>query len=166
MIATSCCGILGRLTGVYLIDKIGRKPLIIYTYSFAGAACIAFGLVTNPIHLLFFIGCFFFFADQSLAGVMAYIPELYPTRLRAVGNAYAASSSRVSSALAPMMVGALMTFNKYLYVWIAFAAVYVIGITFLAIFGPETRGKILEECTVAGPSLTTAREEVVGSRER
>jgi putative MFS transporter len=144
---TYAFGLLGRLCGVFLIDKIGRKPLIACSFVIAAAACLAFGMVKVPSLLLCFIVIFKFFDQQGALAVMGYIPELYPTRLRVMGNAYAGSSSRVTSAMAPIMVGALMGMHHFLAIWAIFAAVYVVGAITMWTFGPETKGKTLEECT-------------------
>jgi putative MFS transporter len=108
---------------------------------------LAFGTVKTPNSLLFFIALFKFFEQQGTLAVMGYIPELYPTRLRVMGNAYAGAASRFTSALAPIMVGVLMGMHRYLAIWSIFAAVLVIGVIIVWLLGPETKGKTLEECT-------------------
>jgi putative MFS transporter len=144
---TYAVGLLGRLCGVFLIDKIGRKPLIACSFIAAAGACLAFGMANDPILLLCFIVIFKFFDQQGALSVMAYIPELYPTRLRVMGNAYAASASRATSAMAPIMVGVLVGMNLYTTIWSIFAAVYVVGAATMWFLAPETKGKTLEECT-------------------
>ncbi len=139
-------GLLGRLCGVLLIDKIGRKPLIAYGYSVAAIACLVFGTAKTAGLLLCFIAISKFFEQQGTLAVMAYIPELYPTGLRVMGNAYAGAASRITSALAPIMVGVLMGMHQYLAIWIMFAAVLVTGVLIMWFLGPETKGKTLEEC--------------------
>ena len=144
---TYAFGLLGRMCGVLLIDKIGRRPLIAGAYFLAAIACLAFGTVKTPGLLLCFIAIFKFFEQQGTLGVMGYIPELYPTRLRVMGNAYAGAASRITSALAPIMVGVLVGMHQYLAIWVIFAAILVIGVVVVLLLGPETRGKTLEECT-------------------
>jgi putative MFS transporter len=144
---TYAVGLLGRLCGVMLIDKTGRKPLIAWSFLAAAAGCLAFGMVKTPILLLCFIVIFKFFDQQAALGVMGYIPELYPTRLRVMGNAYAGAASRVAAALAPIMVGVLVSMHHYLLIWAIFAGVYVIGALTVWLLGPETIGKTLEELT-------------------
>jgi len=144
---TYAFGLFGRICGVFLIDKIGRKPLIAISFVAAAGACLAFGMVSDPILLMCFIVIFKFFDQQGALAVMGYIPELYPTKLRVMGNAYAASASRATSAMAPIMVGILIGMNQYLAIWAIFAAVYVVGAIIMWLLGPETKGKTLEECT-------------------
>ena len=88
---------------------------------------------------------FFFFADQSSVGVVAYIPELFPTRLRVLGSAWAAAAGRIGSALSPIMAGAFMKYNQYSTVWLIFAAIYLIGVVVVWSIGPETKGRSLDE---------------------
>jgi putative MFS transporter len=140
-------GLLGRLSGLFLIDRIGRKPLIAVSFVVAAAACLGFGIVRAPSLLLFFIVIHKFFDQQGALGVMGYLPELYPTTLRVMGNAYAGSASRITSAAAPIMVGVLIGMHHFLTIWALFAAVYFVGSIVLMILGPETKGKTLEECT-------------------
>lgn len=144
-VIVNCVGLCGRLFGVYLIDKIGRKPLIIYTYIMSAVFCIALGNLVNPAFLLVLAASFFFFADQSSVCVIAYIPELFPTRLRVLGNSWAAAAGRIASAMAPIMAGALMKFNHYSTIWTIFALVYVVGAIVVWTLGPETKGRVLEE---------------------
>jgi putative MFS transporter len=144
---TYAFGLLGRICGVLLIDKIGRKPLISYAYSVAAIACLAFGTVKTAGLLLCFIAIFKFFEQQGTLAVMGYIPEIYPTRLRVMGNAYAGAASRITSALAPIMVGVLIGMHQYLAIWIIFAAVLVVGVVIVLLLGPETKGKTLEQLT-------------------
>ena len=142
---TNLVGFSGRLFGVYLIEKIGRKPLIIYTYIMTAVFCIAIGNLENPTYLLVLTAAFFFFADQSSVGVVAYIPELFPTRLRVLGSAWAAAAGRIGSALSPIMAGAFMKYNQYSMVWLIFAAIYLIGVVVVWSIGPETKGRSLDE---------------------
>jgi len=112
----------------------------------AASGCLAFGLVRSPALLLCSIMLFKFFDQQGALTVMAYVPELYPTRLRVMGNAYAGSASRVTSALAPMMVGFLIAMHFFMTIWAISAGVYLAGALIMWVFGQETKGRILEEC--------------------
>jgi len=144
---TYAFGLVGRICGVLLIDKIGRKPLIAGAYFIAAIACLVFGLAKTPYMLLCFIAIFKFFEQQGTLAVMGYIPELYPTRLRVMGNAYAGAASRITSALAPIMVGVLIGMHYYMAIWAIFATVLVIAVVVVLALGPETKGKTLEQIT-------------------
>ena len=144
-VITALVGLLGRVLGVYLIEVIGRKPLLYYTYACAAASCLAFGNVSDPSYLLVFAALFFFFTDQASVCVIAYVPELFPTRIRLVGATWAAAAGRFTSALAPIMAGALMAAGQYKTIWVVFAVMYVLGIVLIWTLGPETKGRSLEQ---------------------
>jgi len=143
---TYAVGLLGRLCGVFLIDKVGRKALLVSSFVFAACGCLAFSMVKSPMPLLCSIMFFKFFDQQGSLTLMAYVPELFPTRLRVMGNGYAGSASRVTSALAPIMVGFLIAMHFFLAIWAIFAGVLLIGALIILVLGQETKGRILEEC--------------------
>ncbi|MGI9861481.1 MFS transporter [Moorella naiadis] len=138
-------GTLGRIIGVLLIDKIGRKKLIGFTFACAGLVGLIFGSVSDHKLLLIFAALFFFFADQGSVGVVTYVPELYPTHLRALGSSWAAAPGRIAAAVAPIVLGTLMAAQSYFTIWIIFAALYWLGALLVLTLGVETKGKVLEE---------------------
>ena len=44
-------GTLGRITSHLLIDRIGRKPLLIYTFTCAGIVSLIFGAVSSTVEV-------------------------------------------------------------------------------------------------------------------
>ena len=156
---TNSVGVAGRLFGVFLIERIGRKPLIIYTYVCAALICLTIGFLDNPNIFIVLMAIFFFFADQASVGVVAFVPELYPTRLRVLGSAWAAAAGRIASAVSPIMAGAFMKFNAFAAVWIVFAAVYVVAALITWFLAPETKGRSLDDVTDANIEASGAGGE-------
>jgi MFS transporter, putative metabolite:H+ symporter len=74
-----------------------------------------------------------------------YSAELYPTRLRALGTGLGSAWLRLGSSAGPIIVGWLMASAGIQYVFAAFAAILVVGAVVTAVFGIETKGRILEE---------------------
>ena len=73
-----------------------------------------------------------------------YTPEIYPTRMRALGTGSATCWLRLSSAAGPLLVGYLVEASGTAAVFLMFAAAGIIG----AITGAmmlETRNRRLEE---------------------
>ena len=86
-----------------------------------------------------------FISTNSLA-LYVYTPELYPTRVRAVGVSTATAWLRLASAIAPATVGYLIANGHGLpSVWLMFAVVAVVGITITAVFAIETKERVLED---------------------
>jgi hypothetical protein len=70
----------------------------------------------------------------------AWLPELYPTRMRATGAAVVFNGPRLIAWLGPLVSGGLIaTFGGYREAALAIGSVYVVGLI-MAPWLPETRG--------------------------
>jgi hypothetical protein len=75
-----------------------------------------------------------------------YLPELFPTAVRASGQGFAFNFGRIIAAVGSLQTGALLAFfgNDYAKACSVTAGVYVVGLVLIAL-APETRGKPLPE---------------------
>jgi len=74
-----------------------------------------------------------------------YLPELYPTRLRATGEGFCFNVGRVISAVGVFGTGALVAaFGGFPYASATMSAIFLLGIP-LALAAPETKGRDLPE---------------------
>jgi putative MFS transporter len=130
----------------FAIDRIGRRRWM--------TACFAVGAV-----LLALLGSF---AAQSVNAVIAlvtlsygivgsvnavlylYTPEIYPTRMRAIGTGAATCWLRLASAAGPLLVGYLVAGTGTASVFLMFAAAGVVG-ALGATLMLETRNRRLED---------------------
>lgn len=131
----------------FAIDRIGRQRWAV--------ACFALGAL-----LLAMLGTF---ASQSVTAVIVlvtlgygivgsvnavlylYTPEIYPTRMRAIGTGSATCWLRLASAAAPLLVGYLVEAEGTGAVFLMFAAVAVVGGVAAATGMVETRNRRLED---------------------
>jgi MFS family permease len=99
-------GLLGGFAAIPLAKWLGRRTMFV-TYYIAGGVAIlaAFGLDLSAeirLQLLFVVGA-------AVYGVFSahvfYLPELFPTRLRALGSGFTYNIGRVVAALGPSVVG-------------------------------------------------------------
>jgi putative MFS transporter len=72
-----------------------------------------------------------------------YTPEVYPTRMRAIGTGLATSWLRLASAVGPTLVGFMVARDGPAGVFLLFAGVAVVGAA-AAAFMIETRNRQLE----------------------
>ena len=74
-----------------------------------------------------------------------YTPEVYPTRLRALGSGIATAWLRAASVIAHSAVGYLLTHADLNAVFLMFALVSLFGAVTVTTFAVETRERVLEE---------------------
>jgi putative MFS transporter len=73
-----------------------------------------------------------------------YTPEIYPTRIRAIGTGLATSWLRLASAVGPAVVGVMVGRKGISSVWLMLAGVSIVG-ALAATQMIETRDRRLEE---------------------
>ena len=137
--------VLGAIGGLLTIDRMPRRTFLNGTYLLSGGAMLALVLLDHPPTLVS-IALFAIFAGVLSASsnlVYVYLPELFPTSLRASGLGLAIASSRVGSAvstfLLPVVVG-----GWGIHVALgACVAVLALGGLVCFLLAPETRGQDL-----------------------
>lgn len=135
----------GYLSAAFLVEPVGRKPVLAVYLAIAGLASYFFGTTGTDLGILAWGGAISFFNLGAWAVTYAYTPELYPTRVRGTGAGWAGALGRVAGIIAPtltaLIVSSLGTFQTFL----GFFAVQMIAAVVVAILGIETKGKTLEE---------------------
>lgn len=137
------------LSGVFLIDRVGRKQLMLvgsigYIISLLLVACAFFfqwGGLWVPIFLFIFIASH---AIGQGAVIWVFISEIFPNHLRASGQAFGSSVHWVLAAIIPSVVPVLFTSIGAGYVFLFFAIMMFFQLLFVLFMMPETKGKSLE----------------------
>jgi MFS family permease len=100
--------------------------------------------------LLILVGVFGFFTQGIWAWAPIWLPELYPTRMRATAVAFTFNAPRFISCVGPIVAGSLVvTLGGYGRAATLVGLFFALGLI-VAPFLPETRGKQLPE-TAAPP---------------
>ncbi|PTX44665.1 sugar porter (SP) family MFS transporter [Christiangramia gaetbulicola] len=142
--------LLFTLLGVFLIDKLGRKQLMLFgsigyiiSLSLVAAAFfLNWGGLWVPIFLFLFIASH---AIGQGAVIWVFISEIFPNRLRASGQAFGSSTHWVLAAIIPSTIPYLFTNIGPGYVFSFFAFMMVLQLIFVIFMMPETKGKSLEQ---------------------
>jgi putative MFS transporter len=144
---TQIVGVGGSATLALLVDRVGRKPLLTIGFMVNGVALLAlfFTGVTTATNLLTFVSIGSFFISAVAIGINLYTPELYPTRIRALGNSIGGAWQRVAAGIGPNVVAALMGAYGLRSVFVYFGALAILGGFITYAFATETKGKTLEE---------------------
>lgn len=131
---------------VFTIDRIGRRNWVMASFVLGGFALAALGLTGGESALMLMIlGTLAYGVIGSTNAVLyLYTPEIYPTRMRALGTGLATSWLRLASMIAPILVGGLVEAEGIAAVFLMFAGISVIG-TIASSRMIETRNRRLED---------------------
>ena len=153
---TQAVGLLGTLVCALTIDYVGRR--LWFAVSFAAGTLALGALAMSPTpsaqQVLVSMTIAYFFISTINIGVYLYTPELYPTRVRALGVGTATAWLRFASIIGPIvvgqMIGARLTpaqIPDLPKVFLAFATVAAVAAVITALFAVETKGRVLEEAS-------------------
>ncbi|HEY2136484.1 MAG TPA: MFS transporter [Xanthobacteraceae bacterium] len=130
----------------FLADVFGRKPITLLFFACALLMTPVLFLWTHDLGLLLLaaaVNGFFTLGQYSWMSV--WLPELFPTRVRATGIAFAFNTPRFVAFLGPLVAGTLIAnFGGFGNTAVTISLVYVVGFV-ATLFLPETRGKPLPE---------------------
>lgn len=148
-VAVGGMNLAATLLGMSLIDKLGRKTLLLIG-SVGTAACL-FGVswvfFTNSHQsylLVFLIAYIAFFAISQGAVIWVYISEVFPNRVRAKGQSVGSSSHWIMNAIIAFTFPQLAK-SSGAYPFVFFGAMMVLQFFVVLSFYPETKGYSLEE---------------------
>lgn len=143
-------GLIGTLMTIPVAKYFGRKKMFFIYYLTAAASIMcAFGLPLEPHTRLYF----YFPIGLTVFGVFGsftyYLPELFPTRLRATGAGFTYNVGRLIAAFGPFLVGSIAAagtnaLDSAMSVLFWVGIVPILGI-FLLPFVIETKGRELTD---------------------
>jgi sugar porter (SP) family MFS transporter len=149
-IVIGATNVLFTIVGMALIDKAGRKTLLLI--GAAGcSACLAgvawlFATRSHPSALLWLLVTYIaFFSVSQGAVIWVYIGEVFPTSVRSKGQGVGSASHWfMNAAIAlefPVVVHSMSTATPFVF----FAVMTVVQFVVVLLIYPETKGQTLEE---------------------
>ena len=149
-IAIGATNFLFALVGMSLIDKIGRKTLLLV--GAAGTACCLAGVAwlfatdSHPGALVWLLVVYIAFFSMSQGTVIwVYIGEIFPTSVRSKGQGVGSASHWIMNALIalefPVVAHSMNTETPFVF----FAVMTVVQFIVVLFVFPETKGQTLEE---------------------
>ena len=138
------------LLGMYLIDRLGRKQLMLigsvgyiltllgvaWSFSTGATGVIVVGFVTA------FVGAH---AIGQGAVIWVFISEIFPNTVRANGMSFGTGTHWVMAALITMMTPAVLAAFSTVSIFLFFAGMMVMQLLWVIFFMPETKGVSLED---------------------
>ena len=86
-----------------------------------------------------------FFNNGIFTGFAIYLPELFPTAIRATGAGFCFNAGRILASAGPFVTGYLVTrLGSFGRAASGVALIYLVGL-FILLFARETRGRTLPE---------------------
>jgi MFS transporter, putative metabolite:H+ symporter len=153
---TQVMGLVGTLICALVIDRVGRRPWFALSFAAAAVALAALAMYPTPTaeQVLICVTAAYLFVSTINIGLYLYTPELYPTRVRALGVGAGTAWLRLASMIGPpvvgMIIGARLTpaqVPDVPKVFLAFAAVAAVAAVITGLFAVETKGRVLEDAS-------------------
>lgn len=143
----TCGGIPGFLTAVYLIDKIGRKPIVAAFIAGTAVSSYLYGNAATLTYVYVWGFLMQFCVYGMWSSVYAYTPELYPTRMRGTGTGLSSTVGRIGAMLGPYAIGVMLSNPAlgYSAVFNSTCIIFAVAAAAVLILGPETKNRILED---------------------
>jgi len=136
----------GYLSFGPLAERFGRRP--VFGLMCLGSLCVlplAFLVPRTFAQVLFLLPLLGFFNNGIFSGFPIYLPELFPTAIRATGAGFCFNIGRILASAGPFLTGLLVTaLGGFGRAASAIALIYILGLLILP-FAPETRGKPLPD---------------------
>lgn len=136
----------GKLLESWVVERWGRKPVIITFTVVAAVASLFFGFVRGAVPILI-VGCLMsFFGIGVDPAVKTYTSESYPTEIRAWGVATTEGFGRlISGVVGPSLIPVVLDNLGPGAVYALVGSVALIAAAVVLVFGRETRGLTLEQ---------------------
>jgi sugar porter (SP) family MFS transporter len=148
-VAVGVVNLLSTLFGMTMIDKLGRKTLLMIgavgtSVALAGVAYIIYSNSHQYLLVWFLILFIFFFALSQGAVIWVYLSEVFPTRVRSKGQSLGSSSHWIANAIIAQSFP-LIAARSQAAPFVFFAAMMAVQFFVVLFVYPETKGQTLEK---------------------
>jgi len=139
--------LLGSVFGLWLVDKVTRRQFLVGTFYLSATILLILALAENaPSFIIITLFAMFAFVLSAATNLeLVYLPELFPTRLRASGVGLGTAASRIGSALGTFLLPVSLTSIGIRPTLGLCVGVLLAGGIISHLFAPETRDRSIEE---------------------
>ena len=137
--------ILGYLAFVPLAERLGRRAAFLVMLLGSAITLPATFLFTSSYSaVVLLLPALGFFSNGIFSGFPIYLPEIFPTRIRATGAGFCFNAGRVLAAAGPFLTGTLVAYlGTFARAASSIALIYLLGLLVL-LFARETKGEAIE----------------------
>lgn len=149
-VAVGAMNLVATLLGMSLIDKLGRKTLLLIggfgmTFCLAGVSVVFFSHHHQNLLVWLLIAYIAFFAISQGAVIWVYISEVFPNRVRSKGQSLGSSTHWVLNFIISLIFPYFAMRFGGGYPFVFFAAMMALMFFVVLFTYPETKGVTLEE---------------------
>ena len=143
---TAGTSLIGTIFCALLFDRVGRMRwfTVAFLLAFVFLVTLAFVGVDSVAFVATLTSAAFLCIGTTNLGLYLYTPEIYPTRMRALGVSWASFWLRMAATVGPLIVGFTLPRYGIGGVFLAFSIFAIIGCA-AATYMIETRRRVLEE---------------------
>ncbi len=143
---TNAMQVLVLLVCIFVIDMVGRRNWMTACFIIGGILLVPLGLfgADDVTRVMILVTVSYGIMSTVNTVLYLYTPEIYPTRMRAIGTAAGTCWLRLASAAGPYLVGKLLGSSGIESIFLIFAGVAMLG-GLAATQAIETRNRRLEE---------------------
>ncbi len=138
----------GCLVGAVLAGRLGRRLVYAALCILSLASMVAFYRLNTEYGVIFVLsaGWLGFISASFYGWLPLYLPELFPTAVRATGQGFGYNFGRILAAAGTLQMANVLAYfhDDYARACALVAVVYVVGLVLIGI-APETKGKPLPE---------------------
>jgi sugar porter (SP) family MFS transporter len=140
--------LIATLLGISIIDRVGRKALLLTGAIGCGIALTGVAWVFHTgehlaLLLPLLVGFIFFFAISQGAVIWVYLSEVFPTNVRAKGQSLGSSSHWIANAIIANTFPLVAVYSRSL-PFAFFALMMIVQFFTVLVIYPETKGQTLE----------------------
>jgi MFS family permease len=138
--------VIGYILFGFLADSFGRKSVTIgYVIGSLLSVVLLFEVASDLNLMLIGAALCGFFVSGQYTWMAAWLPELFPTRMRATGAAFVFNTPRLIAWIGPIISGWIIAnLGGFTHAALAISSIYVLSLIAAPLL-PETLGKPLPE---------------------
>ncbi|MFE5708953.1 MFS transporter [Rhodococcus koreensis] len=159
--------VIGCLVAVAVINKIGRRTLLIQSFLLSGIALLGLGIFpqSSPTIVLTLFALYAVLIGGAQVLQFVYPNELFPTEIRGSAVGLSSSLSRIGAAIGTYLVPLALVHVGIGPTMLLAAVVTLVGFIFSVVWAPETRGLSLDEAaSTADPATTSGSAAAASTR--
>lgn len=146
-VAITLLFVVGCVVATRLINGLGRRPMVIWSFGLSGLALLGLGALSNASGavVLALFGAYALFIGGAQVLQLVYPNELFPTEIRALAVGMGASLSRIGAAVGTWLVPLALDRIGIGNTMFVAAGVTLLGLLVSIALAPETRSLSLHE---------------------